>query len=367
MRTLSFPKPSNTVYPTLRFADLANMRRQTEFNRNAFEEWTRRQPFNVENDHLLVGLLQQLSINADWDLEYVVGYTRFRAYSLCTLFKITSLHQVGNAHTNGFYKNNVREHWCLIENDKTYSEDTVHLNDLRPVIPLCSSVTQHGYSHYMTRPDHTSNNIGALAVMGIDLVELAVGWWLYQRLNRERDTGPGAYIAQYPFVKAQLIHNQSTVLNILYDHVVHKVPLATLVAFDKVTFTTVSEERLFIKYLEFLIGYYKSHRLQNFEHFLKMVESIYTEPFFNYVRAGRAALFSQTMWIWEPPILKLYSLYLTLCNEQKIKAGDINTAIEITHGTRIQNFRRVPESYFKGWFMELSDEVFELNKENLRR
>lgn len=366
MRTLSFPKPTNTLYPTLRFTDLANMRRQTEYNRKAFIGWVRQQPFNVENENLLVGLLQQLSINAGWDLEYVVGYTRFRAYSLCTLFKITSLHQVGVAHKDGFYRNNAREHWCLIENTKTYSEDTLSIDELRPVIPLCSTVTQHGYSHPLTRDKADNSTVGDLAIMGVDLVELAVGWWLYQRMGMEKDGGPGAYIAQYPFVQAQLIHNQLSVINILYEHLIHSVPINKLISFDSVIFTTVSEKREFVKYIEFLVNFYKNRRLESFEHFLVAIDSIYAQPYFNYVSAGRAALFSQTQWIWEPPILKLYSIYLKMCTVMKVKASDVNTIIGRTHRSRVQNFSRVPESYFKGWFYQLCDETYALNLENLK-
>lgn len=366
MRALSFPKPSNTVYPRLRFADLANLRRLTAFNQKAFTRWVRDQPFNVENEHLLVGLLQQLSINAEWDLDYVVAYTRFRAYSLCTLFKITSLHHVGEATLEGFYRNNTREHWCLIENTKEYKEGTVGLHTLTPVMPLCSTVITRGYSHNLTRRKEKSNAITDLAVIGVDIVELAVGWWLYQRLNRTRDTGPGAYIAQYPFVKAQLVHNQLSIINILYDHVVHDVPLESLIKTDKVLFTTANEEACIVKYLKFLIAYYDGHRMQNFEHFLSALEGLYEGDHFNYVQAGKSALFAQTMWVWEPGILKLYAVYLTFCNKNKYKVNDISTIISRTHNERTQEYRRIPESYFKGWFVDLADEVLALNKENFK-
>lgn len=365
MRALSFPKPSNTVYPGLRFADLANMRRQTEFNRKAFTGWTRQQPFNVENESLLVGILQQLSINPEWDLEYVVGYARFRSYSLCTLFKITSIHQVGAATTNEFYRNNTREHWCYIENTKKYIPGEISLKALNPVVPLCSTVTQHGYSHPLTRSKRVSSTTDDMAVMGIDIVELAVGWWLYQRLNRSRDTGPGAYIAQYPFVKAQLTHNQLTVINVLYEAFVHNLPLQSLITADTVIFTTSSEQKYYMKYLEFLIGYFSNHRLESFEHFLKTIESIYAVPYFNYISSDRNGLFAQAMWIWEPAILKLYSIYLTACNKTNRKASDINTIVERTHRERTQEYRRIPEVYFKQWFIDIADEAYMLNKANL--
>jgi len=366
MRTLSFPVPSNSVYPLIRFPEVGNMRRQTDFNKNAFLEWTAAQPFNVENEHILVGLLHQLSIDKNWDLKYVVEYTRLRAYSLCTQFKITSMNRVGQAISDGFYRNNTREHWCLIENTKVYNETTLDLDKLRPVVPLCSTITSHGYEHNVTKPvNYIRSSIGDLAIIGVDLVELAVGWWTYQKLNRERDTGPGAYIAQFPFVYAQLIHNQLSIINVLYEHVINGVPSEELITTDDVVFTTANDRKFYVELIDHLVKFYSNRRLVNFDHFMKAIISIYSEPFFNYVRAGSNAVLSQTMWIWEPPILKLLAIYLTFANKGGYKAGDVNTMIDRTHRQRVQNLDRVPEAYFKGWFYELAELVYELNKENL--
>ena len=356
MLTLSFPKPSTAVYPRLRFAELNNMRRQTEFNRKAFTDHVRAQPYNTENEHVLVGLLQQLSINAEWDLQYVVSYAKFQAYSLCTMFKITSLHRVGQALTNGFYRENVREHWCLIENTKTYT-DTVTLEDLRPVIPLTSTVTKHSYCHPLDRSTQVSTPINNLAVIGVDIVELAVGWWLYQRLQRDRDTGVHAYVAQYPLYYAQLIHNQMAILNVLYEHVVHNRPLKDLITTDSTVFTTADEGKKLTEYVQFLVKFYAGRRIENFEHFLSMVDSIYAAPFYNYVRAGKNALFSQTAWVWEPALMKLYSIYLTFCNAGHYSAEDVVSVVIRSHRRRVENFQRVSETHFKGWFIELADEV----------
>ena len=366
MRTLSFPKPSNATYPLLRFPEVGNMHRQTDFNKNAFLDWTAAQPFNVENEHILVGILQQLSIDVNWELDYVVAYTRFRANSLCTQFKITSINRVGEAIIDGFYRNNTREHWCLIENTQVYTLATLDLDKLRPVVPLCSTVTSHGYVHNMTKPiNYKRSQIEDLAIIGLDMVELAVGWWAYQKLNRERDTGPGTYIAQYPFVYAQLMHNQLSIINVLYEHVINGVPSEELIKTDHVVFTTANDRRFYVELIEHLVKYYSNRRLANFEHFLQAIISIYPQPFFNYVRAGNHAIFSQTMWLWEPAILKLYAIYLTFCNQGGYKAGDVNTAITRTHPNRMQNYNRVPEAYFKGWFYELAELVYKLNQENV--
>ncbi|MNM27107.1 hypothetical protein D3C81_375910 [compost metagenome] len=366
MLTLSFPKPTTAVYPRTRFADLGNLRRQTEYNRNAFINFVRSQPYNLENEHILVGLLQQLSINAEWDLQYVISWARFRAYTLCTMFKITSLNHVGHAQYNGFYREGVCEHWCLIENDRQYDESVV-LEELSPVVPLCSTITKHSYTHTLMR-DTTYNRSrpNEVAIMGVDIVELAIGWWLYQRMGYDRDTGIHAYLAQYPLVDAQLMHNQLAVINVLYQHVLHDVPLNDLITTDHVVFNTMNERRLRKLYLEHLVKFFSNRRLANFEHFLRMFDSVYAEPYFNYIRAGKNALFAQTSWVWEPALMKLYSLYLHFANLQSYKAADISTLIERSHGKRINNYQRIPETFFRGWFISLADEMNDLNNENLK-
>lgn len=366
MLTLSFPKPSNTVYPRLRFGDLGNLQRQTAFNRKAFFHYVRAQPFHTENEHVLVGLLQQLSINKDWDLSYVVSYTRFRAYSLCTLFNITSLGHVGKAITNGFYRNSVREHWCLIENTKQYSAP-IDFVSMCPVVPLCSTVTERSYSHPLNRDKTVNGQINDLAIIGVDLVELAVAWWAYQQMDYERDTGIRAFVAQIPLANAQLIHNQLTVINTLYDHFVHQQPLKSVMNSDKVVFNTVSEQRLMDLYLTFLGEALTGRRLFNLEHLLVTLESIYKQPYFNYVPAGKNALFTQTSWVWEPALMKLYSIYLSICNHGNYPAADINSVVERSHLKRVNNYQRIPESYFKGWFLELADELNTLNRNNLKK
>lgn len=367
MRALSFPRPSEIVYPRLNFADHANMRRQTEFNRTAFFEWVDSQPFNVENENLLVGLLQQLSINPEWTLEYVVSYTRLKARSLCTTFGVTNINRVGSAVENGFYRRNTREHWCLIENTRQYNLSSVKFKNLCPVVPLASTITTRGYSHTLTRDTKVSNPVTDLAVMGIDLVELAVGWWGYQRLDRKRSAGPAAYLSQIPLVNAQLMHNQLAPINILYEHFINETKLESLLSVDKVIFTTSNEDNYFNKYLKFLIDYFQNHRLQTFEHFLTTFLSLYDEDYTNYVRAGNNALFAQTMWIWEPALLKLYSLYIFFCNKNGYRVTDLTTLIIKTHREREQEYRRLPESYFKGWFSEMADTTLTLAMENVRQ
>lgn len=365
MLTLSLPSPSQFVYPKVNYGGLANLRRQTEFNRKAFKEYVLDNVFNLENESLLVGLLQQLSIDPTWDLEYVVQYTRFRAYSLCTMFKITSLSHVGQAIDMGFYREATHEHWCLIEDDRTYNEATFDFATSYPIVPLYTTRTDHGYRHSVIKRWENPNPPKHLAIIGLNLVELAVGWWKCMRDPQHKDTGIHGYLCYYGLVNAQLIHNQMALFNVLHDHIVDGKTLDELIATDDVTFVTVSERKLLKEYVEFLTEQLTHNRLMDLSHLMAQIQSIYKQPYFNYVRAGKAALFSQTCWIWELQIMKLYSLYLTIANQKGYKAADINTVINRSHAGRFNNYQRIPEKFFRNHFEGMADKVFALNKINV--
>lgn len=365
MLTLSYPSPSSFVYPKVNYGSLGNLQRQTEFNRKAFRDYVADNVFNLENEHVLVGLLQQLSIDPQWDLDYVVEYTRFRANSLCTLFNITSLNHVGNVIPVGFYREATAEHWCLIEDDRVYNEATFDFVTSYPIVPLYTTRTDHGYRHNAIKRYENPTPPKHLAIIGLNLVELAVGWWKYMRDPQFDNTGISAYVCRFALVNAQLIHNQLAVLNVLHDHIVTGDSLDDLIKVNDVTFITVSETKLLKEYIEFLVDRFMGNRLMDLNHLMSQLLSIYKQPYFNYVRAGKAALFSQTCWVWEPAILKLYTLYLTIANTKGYKTADINTQINRAIPGMVNNYQRIPEKYFREHLIELALKVKVLNKENV--
>jgi hypothetical protein len=361
MLTLSLPDIGKFVYPRSRFAGMDNLQRVTEINRKDFRDYVDRTPFNLENQHRLVGLLQMLSIDPDWELDYVVKYTRFRANSLCTTFKITSINHIGETTVDGFYRENVQEHWVLIDNTKTYAyNDDLRVEKLKPVIPLFSTVLERGYKHTVEKPV-IKGQFKDCAIIGIDLVELALGWWLYMNQDRMTNTGIHAYVCQYPLVTATLIHNQLTVTNILYEFFVKEEPLKILLSTNNVVFNTLGEEKLLKEYLVFLIDALTDRRLIDVGNLITQIGSVYREPFFNYVDPGQNNVFSQTVWAWEPQVLKLYAIYLAIGNRMGYKASDINVPINRCIDTMINRYRSVPGNSFRQVLIDLAKEVKELN------
>lgn len=367
MNTLSLPSFTQFKYPLLNYGPLNNLIRDTEFNRRALMQRVAMVNYNLPNQHVLVGLLQQLAISPDWSLEYVVTYARFRAYTLSTLFKITNIQHLGEPQSDVFYGNGVKEVLFLLDNNKTYDEELTRIEHLCPVIPMYSTVNFHSYKPSIERIGHkTFHGTGGIAFIGIDVVELAVGWWYYMRQLREVDTGIHAYLVKYPLVNAQLIHNQMNVVNTLYEHVVNERPYGDLMNPEDITFITTDVRKRLTDYMGWLVRAIKGRRLDNLGHLLAQISSLYTVPYFDFLReSDRIKMFAQTRWVYEPRTLKLFALYLTIANELSYKAGDINTQIAIAVPKMINNYQRITDKTVKGHLTELALKVQALNKINM--
>lgn len=366
MNTLPFPVFTRTTYPVLRYPMINNLQRDTRYNCEALREHVARVNYHLPNQHLLVGLLQQLTIDPEWELEYLVSYVRLRAYSLCSLFKITNLQNVGSAVKNVFYYNDMAEVLCLIDNNKQYNESTLNIERLTPVIPLYTTDTTHSYKPSIDRKDGTRQQFAGVSIIGVDLVELAIGWWLYMRQERSTDTAIHAYLVKYPLVNAQLIHNQLNVINVLYEHIVNQRPYSQLSETEEVTFITANVLPGLEKYYSWLTTVMMGRRFKNIEHLLTQVSSIYSDPYFNYVPEGENECFAQTRWCWEPRTLKLYAIYLTLANRLFYKAGDINTQVAIAIPKMLNNYQKIPDKYVRDHLVTLATKVQALNQENLQ-
>jgi len=357
----------NRKYPRSNFTDLGNLLRVTEFNRRDYRAYVDRTPFHIEDQHKLVGILRHLTIDPEWSLQEVVDNTRFRANSLCTVYHITSINRIGFAESDGFYRRNVREHWVLLDNFNNYDVEKLKLEDLRSVIPLYSTILDRGYKHTVEKSERFNNVITDVAIIGLDMVALAVGWWMFMREKRETSNGPAAYVCQYPLYHATLYQNQLSVINILYEFFVKEKDLNDLIKIETVKFTTLNEEKLFKQYMFFLIDTFTGRRLQSVEMMLKQIDSLYRGyPYTNYIDPHDQALYAQTAWAFEPGMLKVSAIYLSIANRMKYKCPDVNVEFERLHRQIANRQKNIPEVFFKDHLGELLNEVKMLNDLNAK-
>lgn len=364
MLTLHLPRFTKENYATSNFSDMQNLHRQTEYNRRDFRVYMERTPFNIENQHPLVGLLQQLSIDPTWDLNYAIEYIRFKSNTLASEFKINNISGKGNLILNGFYREGVNEQWILLDNVKKYTPN-VDPYSLRAVVPLYSTVVKRGYKHTVEKSPKVAGT--DYAIVGIDLVELGIGWWLWMNDPAREGTGIHNYVCKIPLANATLIHNQLTVINILYEFLVNEKPLSELLVTETVKFSTLNEERLLNLYFGFLIDWMTSRKLDELGHLMSQLKPIYREDYTHFVGGGKHALFAQTCWGYEPAVLKLYAIYLSVCNRMKRRASDINAVFIRAYPVMAGNYvRNIQSLGLRNHLLELLEEVNELNIENMK-
>jgi len=364
MHTLSFPQETKTVYPGSNFLDMGNLLRVTQINADDFKENVSTNIFVLEDQHILSQLLYHLAVDPDWTMEEVLVQTRYRANALASLFNITSSNRPGKAFYGGFYRDGCIEHWTLIDNEKAYTN--VHLDSINPLVPLYSTSMMRGYKHPALRSSVKPSSPTEFAIIGIDIVELALGWWVYMNSPEWGYGTRESFLCKYVLGKAVFTQNQLSIINMLYSFFVFDEPMNNIVRTYNVSFTTVSETKLIKKLLGHIIDDMTSVRLKNMEHFMSKIKSVYREPHFNYLRGGKQRLFTQARWTWEPGVLKLMVIYLSVCNRMKYRASDVNGPISRAIRQMIKNYSAIPEPFCRDLVVALASEVFRLNTENMK-
>lgn len=367
MLHLSWPlKRPNVNFSSVNYTKLKSLHRATRINRESFEEYIENNTFVGDSDSIPMGLIRSLGIEADWDLDYLVSYVRLRSYSLATPFKLTSISNQGSLITSGLYKENTKERWVLIDNEREYELESLNIDKLSPIIPLYSTVTKRSYLPTDLKDDK-SYQPEQLAIVGIDLVELAIGWWLYLNTYKEHSFGIDKYLTKHVFNRAQLYQNQLAVINILFECLINGGDLNDLINQDeRLPFSLVNENRHLEDVLKYTIKALRHKRLVSFNHLLYLIPSIYSENFDNQIRGDKSSELAQSSWIWEPPILKLFAIYLKVSTQGGYKASDINTLIDRVRRVMPRNLNRINDKYFRTHIQELAELVFELNDENYK-
>lgn len=364
MITLPFPKHRLSQYPLKRFPGLGNLHRVTAHNQKAFREYLDRSVINLNDEHFLVQLLRHLAIDPEWDLAEVIANAKFRSYSLSTLFNITSMNGVGSVIKVGMYGEGCNELWSLIEHDRVYDEAKLTQDHLRPIIPVYTNILTRGYKLIAERNPDSVVNKDKIAIVAINVVELAIGWWLWMREDRTRDTGPAAYLCMWPLYTAQLIHNQSVMVNSLYEFFVKGVSTKDLFEMETVKFTTLNEAKLIKEWFTFKLDILTSVPLSDIGHLLANVDSIYPTPFFNYEDGGDNKMFVQTRWLWDQNVIKWYSIYFAIFNALGKPVGDVKSVTQRVLPFVVASFSKAPSNLCRDNFKGIAQELSQLVSKN---
>lgn len=372
MSYLRIPKPYVSNYPLRTYTALDNLRRVTEFNRGQMADWVLRTGYNLNNRHPLVNLLQLLAIDPSWTLDELVTIVRYKMNSVCSLCDITNINRNAPSLTNVFYAN-TREVLFAVYNDKTYVEENLTLSSLEGVIPVYINDSFTDYTPCIERINNTYQEKGKVAFIGIDVVELAVGWWLYMKHHTGVGTGIHAYLMNYPLRKASLIHNELNIVNALYDYCLEDKPFAESVDSPSVPFFTLDEEAELRKYLVFLHTTFTQKRITHIDQLLTQLFPIYKRkplsPYdlilTNKGMTKKLDNFNNLRWVLDAATLKIMCLYLHYANAGFYRAGDINTLVSVNVDKMVLRYGQITDKGIAKHLIALTNRVDALNKVNL--
>lgn len=316
-----------------------NVLRLDVYNTQQMKDFVGSIPYALQNQNVLVGLLQNLSIDPEWSAEYVVQYVKFRSKSLCSAFSITSPNNVGKVKYNVLCYGGCHEHLCLLEDDRDYDYSNIQQDDLTPFVPMYSTLTTYSYLppiELERKPQIDYSN--DYVIIGINLVELALGWWLYMNDPVNEGLGIHTYIPKLPSIKFKLLLNQFSLFNGLYEYFVKENNIDDLLKYENVIFNTMSMDNRLNDHLSFQITKIKDYPIKSHTYLLSLIQSSLTPDLFELFddKEYNAEYYGTMIWCLEAKYIRYAILYLSIINDQD-RRGDWLVATIIQYVPLIKN------------------------------
>lgn len=304
----------------LRYPKTDNILRNHKYNIQKMWEKIEDMEYNLFNQNLFVGLLQNLSIDPSWTLEYVIAYTKLRSRSLCSAFGIASQNNKGVLHPDTLFYGNCKEFFVYVEDSRDLTKES--LSSLKSIFPIYSTITTFTYLPTAERERNPQMDYKHdTAVVGVNLVELAVGWWLYMNDPRFEGHGIHQYLGTIAFPNFELLHNQLAIFNSLYKHIVDKVGYSQLLLGEKLPFNILVIRDWLIKALEFTTIRLKSDQFKHhkvLQAYLKQSGWMFDYDLFFDALPYDLGYNENVIWAFEFASIKYFILLFTLLNELSI-------------------------------------------------
>lgn len=325
MKTILLDVDTNLRLATMRYPRTDNLLRNHNYNIQKMWGKIEEANYNLFNQNIFVGLLQTLSIDPSWTLEYVIAYTKLRSRSLCSAFGIASQNNKGVQHPDTLFYGKCKEFFIYVENSRDLTKESVY--SLKSIFPIYSTITTLTYLPTAERErDSQMNYEHDTAVMGVNLIELAVGWWLYMKEPKFEGHGIHHYLGNVVFPNFELIHNQLAFFNSLYAHIVNKVGYSQLLNMEVVPFNTLVVRDLFINVLEHMTIQLKSNQFKHHKVLQSYLKRSDLMPDYDLIFDSSSydmGYNENTVWPFELASVKYFILYFTLLNELSVIGDDM--------------------------------------------
>lgn len=356
----------NTPAQTKSYPLMGNINRISQYNIDKQFRFILSMPYNQENQNVLVGLLQNLSIDPEWELDYVVAYSRLRSGSLCSAFNVNSQSKNATATKNVVYYNGCDETLCLLETDKVY-DPAVTYSDLKPLVPLYTSFALYTYNPPVERYKQEQLNLkDQYAILGLNIVELAIGWWLFMKDPAFEGLGIHAYIAKVVTPRFGILSNELSLFNGVCDYYVNQSNSTDLLLTESVVFNTMSYMDGISKYVSYMIDALKNAPLKSHLHLYPYFEGrlIPHLSFLFNTDVYKGKYYENVIWCLEASAIKYLSLYFAIINDQGKKSDGERSMCLQTIPLITNRYNHIKNVALREHLLKQLDQLFNLAKIN---
>lgn len=322
-------KISNHQPSSFVFGQMSTLRRISTYNQDYLDGWLKYNHRFYKNESVIVQVLMNLGISKDWSLEYLTEWTRLRKEQISSVLKICCVRNPGKTTHNTIYQPEFTEQYILIPEQKTVIE---YMNDdeslICPIIPLLSNEILLDYQGPVFSGPVSKKNPDKIALIGIDILGLAIYYWRFLNTNPESNVGPHHWLASVPLVNARILAHRVGMLDVLYNNILSKT--SVLSDIEVITPCPLNDISGKIRdYLESVLeninkfGVYDETDLLNI---FKSWDTLPVDPL--RVSAGIYNSYAQTQCLWQLPVIKIFTMINLINKASSRKSDSVKTRVE---------------------------------------
>lgn len=352
-------------YPYPYYAKLDNLNRIMARNRERYFAFSSAGNRVVNNDHPLVSLLLEMSVDVSWTPEYLMAVINSKGKRISSQVNFTSLYNSGKNFTGQFFPENNHNTMVVVSMDEASSSvqstsaPSKNINRVKSLHPLFTTGTNHYWDiqHVIDTVARTSSS-DIYTTLELDLPAFVMGyyWYLKDRLEREISIGlsPHHYVLLV-IMDMWMEYNDLVTINLSVDDTpltVGRAPFALesysvfVDEYSKWKRTTMTGVvmKTFTQYAGYHRSIYKKDTLK---------EYLFTNP-------GKSLFFMQMNWVWTLQSLYWVQGFLDLGNFVGFEDPKVGSELRTFFKTNPTVFtNQISDPLWKKFFINIYNDVKE--------
>lgn len=354
-------QPNGLNYGTREYTGLVNLERILSRNEDRFFDYLNQGNRTLPNQNPLVKFLQSLSVNVEWDRDYLINQIHTRAKSIASLMDITSLYNKGKNHINSLYPES-NHHTLLVlpfgdaspaQIDACFSKN---LDELVPLYPIYTTDTLQRWDIMDLLDTRQLQAPGSIfTIINIDVYALVIGYWRWLKRGVDWGNSPHGYLANFPLANCYLYHNELVNFNYLNGQ-------GELIDISKGNWNLENYYTQLTAYTDHKNRVMLGEPMQSFTEFYQINRRVNPHVDISkmiFPSAHKSLHFVQMSWVWSMASLGLVAKYLRYSNILGSVDGQIKAQLGM-YFTKVQlqsQMNQIQDPVWKNHFSGLWNTV----------